>query len=361
MKKPKRVLVAPLNWGLGHASRCIPIIQKLLQNDFEVVLASDGRSLNLLQEEFPELQSVDLPAYNIRYSTNIMIFNIAYQMPKILIAIWKEFRLIKEIVKKEKIDIILSDNRYGCKSVETKNIFISHQINIIIPFKPLEWLVNKINHFLINRFDECWVPDFDGENSLAGRLSKSDQLKNVKYLGLLSRMKEVELPKKYDIIAVISGPEPQRSHFEKIIITELKAVDKRSLIVQGKTEEKEKFKINDKIEVVPFLNTIELNEAIQSSELVICRSGYSSIMDLIKLKKKAILIPTPGQTEQEYLARRLKEKRLFCIQDQATFSLNKGLIEIQNFKGGFKSDYDHNRLKEIISSLKNQKFKKHLA
>lgn len=361
MKKPKRVLVAPLNWGLGHATRCIPIINKLLQNGFKVVLASDGRALKLLQKEFPKLQTIEFPAYDVHYSSKNMVINIAFQIPKILVAIWKERRFVKKVVEKEKIDIILSDNRYGCIAKGAKNIFITHQINIIIPFKPLELLVNKVNHFLINRFDETWIPDFERENSLAGKLSKSDQIKNAKYLGPLSRMEEKTIPKKYDIIAVISGPEPQRTYFEKVVINELIAADKKSLIVQGKAEKKEQFKINDKLKLVSFLNSIELNEAIQASELVICRSGYSSIMDLVKLKKKAILVPTPGQTEQVYLAARLKEKNLFCIQEQATFSLKKGLIEIENTKYRQEVEYEPDRLKEVIFGLKNQKFNKHLA
>ncbi len=361
MKKPKRVLVAPLNWGLGHATRCIPIINKLLQIGFEVVLASDGRSLKLLQKEFPKLQTIEFPAYDVHYSSKNMVINIAFQIPKILIAIWKEHRFIKKVVEEEKIEIIISDNRYGCLSKETKNIFITHQINIIILFKPLELFVNKVNHFLINRFDECWIPDYTGEDSLAGRLSKCDQIKNAKYLGPLSRMEEETIPKKYDIIAVISGPEPQRTYFEKVIINELIAADKKSLIVQGKVEKKEHFKLNDKIEVVSFLNSVELNKAIQSSGLVICRSGYSSVMDLVKLKKKAILIPTPGQTEQEYLGSRLNNKKLFCVQKQATFSLKRGLIEIENDIHWQKTDKNPRQLDDIIFTLKNQKFNKHLA
>ena len=361
MKKQNRVLVTILNWGLGHASRCIPIIKKLQEYSFEIILASDGRSAQLLKKEFPELKLIELPAYNIRYSTNNMIFNIAYQFPKILMAIWKENRFVKKLVEKEQIDIIISDHRYGCKSKSTKNIFITHQINIIIPIKPLEWLVNKINHFLINRFNECWVPDFEGEKGLAGRLSKSGKLKNLKYLGPLSRLEVIKVPKEYDVIAVISGPEPQRTKFENKIVQELKSTKYKSLIVQGKANEKNQFQLNKNIEVISFLDSKQLNIAIQSSEVVICRSGYSSIMDLIKIGKKAILVPTPGQTEQEYLALKLQEKRQFCVQQQATFSLKKGLKEIENYSANLKLADSFNPIDDVINTLRNQKLKKHLA
>ena len=351
MKRPKRILVAPLNWGLGHASRCIPIINELLQKEFEVILASDGRSLQLLQKEFPKLQTIELPPYDIQYSTENMVFNIACQIPKILFAVWKENRLIKKIAKKEKINIIISDNRYGCKNDQTKNIFITHQVNIIIPFKPLEWITNKINHFLINQFDECWIPDFKGEKSLAGRLSKSDQIKNVKYLGLLSRMIKINTHKKYDIIAVISGPEPQRTKFEELIIKELKPVEKKCLIIQGITNVEKHFQINDNIEVISYLNSKGLNVAIESSELVICRSGYSSIMDLMALGKKAILVPTPGQTEQEYLAERLINQGNFQTQNQRSFSIQNAIIAFENINEKFKNEKHENQLHKAIFDL----------
>lgn len=351
MEKPKRILVAPLNWGLGHATRCIPIIDELLKQGFEVILASDGRSLQILKKEFPKLKFVDLPAYDIHYTTNSMIFNIAYQIPKILFAICKEFHFINKLAKKEKIDIIISDNRYGCIGFQTKNIFITHQINIIIPFKPLEWLVNKCNHFLINRFDECWVPDFQGETSLSGQLSKGESIKKVKYLGLLSRMKNLSETSKYDIIAVISGPEPQRTKFEKLVVDELKSIDKKSLVVLGKPNEENRFRTNEYLELVSHLNTNELNKAIESSELVICRSGYSSVMDLVRLKKHAILIPTPGQTEQEYLADRLRDKRYFYVQNQSSFSIEKGLQEIAKYNHPIEMENNHSELAKIIFAL----------
>ncbi len=351
MKKPKRVLVAPLNWGLGHATRSIPIIDNLLLNGFEVILASDGRSLQLLKKEFPDLQTVELPTYNISYSTNNMIFNIAYQIPKIIFAVWRESRVVKKIVKKEKIDIIISDNRYGCRSDHTKNIFITHQINIIVPAKPLRWVVNKFNHILINRFDECWVPDYSGNNSLAGKLSKSDKIKSLKYLGLLSRMKTIIAPQKFDIIAILSGPEPQRTRLEKIIVDELKGTVLKSLVVQGCTEIENRFHINENIEVVSYLESKELSEAMQSSKLVICRSGYSSIMDLVKLRKQAILIPTPGQTEQEYLGKILKDKGLFCVQDQSTFSIESGLLEINQYRAIQETDEVSDMLNQTILTL----------
>ena len=361
LKKSPHVLIAPLNWGLGHATRCIPIINSLLQNDFEVTIASDGRALKLLQKEYPNLKTINLPSYDIRYTLNNMILNIAFQIPKILRAIWKEKKEIKKVVEKVKPDIIISDNRYGCYSKKTKNIFLTHQVNIIIPIKLLEKVVNFINHKLINKFDECWIPDYAGEKSLAGKLSVNKRLKNSKYIGILSRMEPQKQAKKYDIITILSGPEPQRTRFENRILKELENSDKKSLAVLGKSELIHQNEINKNLKVVSFLDSNELNKAIEESEIVICRSGYSSIMDLIKLGKKAILVPTPGQTEQEYLASSLKQTKQFCVQTQRTFSLKKGLAEMELKGSATRFSINENGLNSAIKKLINQKFTKHLA
>ena len=351
MKHSKRILVAPLNWGLGHATRCIPIIEELLNQNWEVLLASDGRALNLLKKEFPNLPHFELPSYNIQYPKRSMIMNMAYQIPKILQAILKEKRAIEKLIKKEKIEIILSDNRFGCYSKKTKNIFLTHQINIKTPIPFFDRFVGIINHYLIGKFDECWIPDFENEPNLAGSLSHGFQLKNVKYVGSLSRMKYFKKVKKYDAIAVLSGPEPQRTYLEKKIIDQAKNLDSKILIVQGKTEIESKIRQLDNIEIIPFLTSKELNETIMESEIMICRSGYSSIMDLVNLRKKAFLIPTPDQTEQEYLADKLFEEGIFYFQNQSEFDLELGIEKAERFKG-FSMDCDSgNFLNNVIFNL----------
>ncbi len=331
MSKTQRILITPLNWGLGHATRCIPIIDALLSAGQEVILASDGRALSLLKKEYPNLKIFELPGYEIRYEGSGMIWNIAKQLPKISRAILKERKAVKKIVEKEKIDVIISDNRYGCRNKQCKNIFITHQVNIAIPNRSLEIITNKINHHLINLFDECWIPDFEGENSLAGKLSNNN--KDHQFIGPLSRFNRKELKKEYDLIAVLSGPEPQRSILETKLIEQLKALDFKSLIVQGKTEKLESFEISDQLKTVSYLTSEDLNEAILKSEIIIARSGYSTIMDLVALGKKAILIPTPGQTEQEYLAERLMDQQLFYHQSQNTFDLKNALKESSKYPG----------------------------
>jgi uncharacterized protein (TIGR00661 family) len=349
-RKP-RILISPLNWGLGHATRCIPIIDTLIELGAEVFLASDGRALALLEKEYPDLVAFPLPGYNVRYEGTGMIWNVAKQLPKISRAILAERKAINKIVKKEKIEIIISDNRYGCRNKQTKNIFITHQINIAIPNRRLEIITNKINYHFINLFDECWIPDFEGTQSLAGKLSetKADHL----YIGPLSRFEFKESKKEYDLIAVLSGPEPQRSILEEKIIGQLKNLDIKTLIVQGKTEKKEEVDITKNIRMVSFLTSRDLNAAILKSDIVLARSGYSTIMDLAALRKKAILIPTPGQTEQEYLAERLSAKQLFYHQKQEDFDLKSALKESEKFLGFEALNLKQNLLQKALHALCN--------
>jgi len=351
VSRAQRILVCPLNWGLGHATRCMPIIDALLNRGAEVYLASDGRALSLLKKEYPRLPVFELPAYDIHYESSSMVWNIAKQLPKISAAVFKEKKAIRKIVEKAKIDVIISDNRYGCRSKKCKNIFITHQINIAIPNRRLSLITNKINHYFINSFDTCWIPDFQDEASLAGQLSTSD--KDYQYIGVLSRFKKEPVKKEYDLIAVLSGPEPQRSFLEEKIIQQILALNIKALIVQGKTEELERVALSDQVVLVSYLTAKDLNKAMLASDIILTRSGYSSIMDLVNLGKRAILIPTPGQTEQEYLARRLYEKQLFLYQEQATLDIRSALIDSRTYLGFQEQPEAESLLQECLDQLCN--------
>ncbi|KAA3640716.1 MAG: glycosyltransferase [Bacteroidetes bacterium] len=329
---PSRLLITPLNWGLGHATRCIPIIQDYLQKGWEVNIAGDGDSLELLKKEFPTLTYFPLPGYDINYRFNNMYFNILFQMPKIVIAALKENFAVREIVRTQQIDLLISDNRFGCFSKSVKSIFITHQVNILVGFKPLQRLVNFFNHWVIKRFDECWIPDLP-PNRLGGKLSDNSALPNSRYIGLLSRMKKLNTPVVWDLVVVLSGPEPQRSKFENLVLKQLAELSLKSVVVQGKPGKKIHRSIDENTRLISYATSAELNEIMCASRMILCRSGYSSLMDLAALGKKAILVPTPGQTEQEYLANHLSEQGIFYFQQQKHFNLSEALVKGQNFSG----------------------------
>ncbi|MEM6699336.1 MAG: glycosyltransferase, partial [Bacteroidota bacterium] len=301
--KEKKILITPLNWGLGHATRCIPLIQNYLQRDYDVLLASDGRALELLKIEFPNLQALELPSYNISYPQKFFLLRMLLQSPRVAYAIIAEHLRIRSLVKQYQIDEILSDNRFGCFHPQCKSIFMTHQLNIIIPNRVLQAIIRWINKSWIRTFfKECWIPDKEGKANLSGKLSHGTNMPNLHYIGILSRMKKVKAEKKYDWIAVLSGPEPQRTYLEEKIIEQVKKSDKnhKALIIGGKSEQRKQYQITPNIQYISFLSTQDLNRVMCASKVIICRSGYSTIMDLIKTQNRAILIPTPKQTEQEY-------------------------------------------------------------
>jgi len=336
VKAKKRILVAPLDWGIGHATRCIPIINALLKHDFEVILAADGRPLHLLSAEFPQLEIIRFEGYNIKYSNYLpMSISMLLQIPKLLWGIKKENSALAEMITDYNIDGVISDNRFGLFSNKVPCVFITHQLQIQSPY--FSDSIRDFNYKYINRFDACWVMD-DEENNLAGSLSKPNTLPNKTiYIGPQSRFENQNTEKKYDFLAIVSGPEPQRTILEKGLILALKDRKEKSLIVLGKPELKNAEQIGN-LTIKSHLKASDLNTAILQSHLVICRPGYSTIMDLAKLGKKAIFIPTPGQTEQEYLAENFMSKRICYSQKQSDFNFELAIKESKKYNGFATSD-----------------------
>jgi len=329
----KKILVAPLNWGLGHATRCIPIIKGLIDTGFEPVLASDGVALNLLKKEFPSLVSFELPSYNIKYAEKGKNFKwkMMAQLPQIISAIKKERRMLSKLINCYQFDGIISDNRLGAYSKDIPCVFITHQLNVLTG--KTSWITTKLHSKYIRKFNECWVPDIETTPNLSGKLGHLvEPMKNVKYIGPLSRLHKKPATVKYDLMVILSGPEPQRSILEKILISELKNYPNKVLFIKGIVESNQKIKERKNITFYNYMNSADLEIAFNESEKILCRSGYTTVMDLAKLSKKAFFIPTPGQYEQEYLAKKFKLEGIApsCRQDK--FTLDK-LEKIDLYRG----------------------------
>ncbi len=342
MLKKKTILVAPLHWGLGHATRCIPIINALLDNNFKVLIASDGAALHLLQKEFPQLESIELPSYNISYPKKGSLFkwNILLKLPRILKTISSEKNIIKRLLSESKIDGIISDNRFGIRSSKIPSVYITHQLNVLTG--NTSYFSSKVHQKIINKFEVCWVPDIEGSNNLSGKLGHVSNLNlKIKYIGFLSRMNKITLAKKHDVLLLLSGPEPQRSLLEEKLITHFKGTKQRVLLIQGCVESEQKTETLDNIICYNYMLRKDLELAINESEIVISRSGYTTIMDLAIIEKKTFLIPTPGQYEQEYLAKRLSDLKIVpsCVQEE--FTLEK-LKEIDSYNGFKANNQDVN-------------------
>ena len=357
-----RILVAPLDWGLGHATRCIPIINELIFQNCEVFIAAEGSGFFLLKKEFPSIVFLRIHSYKIKYSRHKkwLPLKLFIQFPGIIFSIWKENVWLKKIVNKYNIDAVISDNRFGMYSKKIPSVYITHQLLIKTGNVFSEKIVQQLHYYFIKKFNTCWVPDFK-ESGFAGELSHPENIpSNILYIGPLSRFEKLnDVPKIYDLLISVSGPEPQRTIFEKMILSQLKASDKKILFVRGLPENKEPASNIESLKIVNHLSADELNRAFQQSKIIISRSGYTTIMDLVKLGKKAILVPTPGQTEQEYLSHFLmKEKYFYCV-EQDKFSLDSVLRNASVFpysnRAFLMNDYKK-VINEFVLSLKSGNF-----
>jgi uncharacterized protein (TIGR00661 family) len=305
------------------------VIEELLANDCEVWIAAEGAQEIILQSEFPYLPFLQLEGYRIQYSKRWFLLNILAQIPRIIYAIKKEHTWLKKIIRLHHFDAVISDNRFGLFSKKIPTVFITHQLRIKSPMGNWsEKILQRWNYKFINRFSECWIPDFEMENNLSGKLSHpvAKPAIPVKYIGLLSRFKRKQHETIKDhLLFILSGLEPQRTILENKIIDEVSHYPGTATIVRGLPSALSVIPSTGMIKFYNHLTAEELNTEMQKADWVISRSGYSTIMDIVKLEKKGILIPTPGQTEQEYLALYLMEKQIAFTVSQKKFSLSDSL------------------------------------
>lgn len=344
------VLISPLDWGMGHTTRCIPIIKALTNLSCSLLLACNSSQQKILSKEFPDIPIVPLKGYNISYRKGKLgtLIKIIRQIPKILTSIKEERYFLEDFMAVNEVDIIISDNRYGLFHPKAYSVIMTHQLGLKSGIG--KWADRQAQRQLyrfISLFDLCLVPDQKEPNSLAGELSNPAVLpiKPVKYIGPLTRFETRSRHRdrsKYGtinsgkeirkVLAILSGPEPQRTILEEKILKQAQKLEYDFTIVRGVGSEQSAnensslishIREDSAIKILDYADSLELEKLIDENDLVICRSGYSSVMDLLVKGKKTIMIPTPGQGEQEYLAKRLSEKGYIIAAKQKNFKLEK--------------------------------------
>ena len=327
----KNILICPLNWGLGHATRCVPIIKKLSSEGHKVIIAADEGPLAFLQKEFPDHEFIKFPGFSPKYSrSNTQVFKMMAAFPGALRDFRRDHKTVESIVRNYNIDMVISDNRFGCWSKQVHSVFITHQPHIQVP-RIWKWttpIINLFNHSYIKKYDEVWVPDIENEPSLSGKLSHP-ALKgtSTKYIGHLSRFQSDNqdvTEKTNKFLVILSGPEPQRTIFEEIVLKQARQTSDNILILRAKPDSNDL--LRDVPENVSMFNHVDdemFVQLVNSAEIIVCRGGYSSLMDLAALGRKAFLVPTPGQTEQEYLARHLGKTEGWSWCRQSEFRLDR--------------------------------------
>lgn len=331
-RKLKRVIIAPLAWGLGHATRCIPVVEALLKMKHEVFAVLTPPQQAIFEEHFG--QRIGYVTYkeqpiHYRYS---FAWAMVMQLRRFIRQIKQEERLAEQLVKELTPDLLISDNRYGFRHTAVRSIFIGHQLQLRAGI--LSAIATKINHTLIDRFDRLWVPDNESEHCLAGTLAHGKKPKlPITYIGWLSRLTQIKpTTTRYDVLFIVSGPEPQRSIFEDAVLQSLAPGNFKTCVLRGLPGYSELPGRRKHVQWMNHASSLETANLIAQSRVVICRSGYSTLMDLAASGRKALLVPTPGQTEQEYLAGFFHKEFDFetARQNQPEKILKKVLSYIEN-------------------------------
>ena len=356
-----RILISPLDWGLGHATRCIPVIRALHNAGHVVVGVASGSGLRLLQVEFPDVEFEELPSYTMRYSKSrfLLPFRIVAQLPMFFASILRERTLTRRLVLRHEIDRVISDGRYGVRTRRVPCVFITHQLSILPPGP--EWLrtllrrpILAVNRLALKGFNEIWVPDFPGTVNLSGQLGHPHPVwTGVRYIFPLCRFRPDALPwnrpagiksleLKIDVLALVSGPEPQRTVFEEMLTAALENMPGTRVLVRGLPGRPAgadnllplPVVRQNELNVFDHLSGNDLTQFLTAADHVACRSGYTSVMELAGLgKRNVLMIPTPGQPEQEYLTGHLEAMGFSATQTQEGFDLEAGLRHAHDFPG----------------------------
>lgn len=323
-KRPLRVAVAPVDWGLGHATRSAVIVEALLSRGAEVVLAATGEPLQLLSRLFPDLESVAVPAWGIRYPTGFMGVDLALQAPRILSAIRGERRAASRLVVSHLLDALIADGRLGFNVAGTPSVLVSHQLSLSAPNPVLRAAAGMLMRSWLERFDRIWVPD-SSDQRLSGHLSDAPAGREPRFIGPLSRLPDPgTVPAEpSDLLIVLSGPEPQRTNLERVVMAELASFPGRSVVVRGSLADLQP----SPSFTIPFADAEQLAGLVAGAGVVLCRSGYSTLMDIDRIGARLILVPTPGQTEQIYLADRLANAGRAVVRPQYDLRLNEAVAE----------------------------------
>jgi UDP-N-acetylglucosamine transferase subunit ALG13 len=368
VKKRLNILISPLEWGLGHATRMIPLAKKLTEMNNNIFIASGDEHLMLLQNELPGLSFIRFPGFKPGYSRFLpQYLALLLKIPELLYHITREHFALKRIICDHSIDIVISDNRFGLWNRNITTVYVTHMP--LIPFPKsvrfLEFLGIAIHKMVIKKYSLCFIPDLPGGFNLSGRLSHGIKLtENSRFIGILSRFTSSDASPEENSIkfqhntVILSGPEPQREILKEKLIGILKNSETRTIMLGGNPVRTGEMATIGNITLYEHLPSSGLKEIIKGSKNIISRSGYTTIMDLICLNCSALLIPTPGQTEQEYLAEYLSEKGWFSSITQQKLNVSISFNPVKTVSYSEILSQSENLLTKALQDLMEKHQKK---
>jgi hypothetical protein len=335
------VLVSPLNWGLGHATRDIPVIHELNRRGHDVTIAACGNALSVLKREFPDCRYIEFPDYPAPYSSgSLFLPKFCAYLPLLVRALAAERRALQRILAQDHYDLIISDNRLGVYSDQIPSLFITHQIHFHFPalIWPVELFALLLNRMLHTKFDRVIVPDNPpGPCSLAGKLSRPllpSTYRHIYFAGILATARKQDASEDLDYLCIISGPEPQRTVFEQILLPQLPEIPGTKVVLLGSPTHRSVACPDPHTTIKSYVDTEEKITLLNRARFIICRSGYTTMMELAEVQKRhGLFVPTPGQTEQEYLSAYYRKNGWFLSQSQYHIDLAGGVAAAQPFSG----------------------------
>lgn len=337
----KKFFIAPLNWGLGHATRDLPLIKAFLERGDRVIIAAHDRAKMLLESEVPECEFVDFPEYPIRYpQTSFFVTRFMFIIfPQMLVAMYKEKKRLKELHEKYNFDYIISDNRFCLYLKGVKSYLISHQLRYKLPqpVTKLEFLPEYFTYSYFKNYDKILIPDSDDPDSLTGELSHNMRYlpnENLHYSGILNDIQSTsaEVEKDIDYFIIVSGPEPQRTKLERIIFKQVNSLPGNIVVALGMPEKNYKIRQGNAT-FYTYLNRKQIHNYLHKSKFIISRPGYTTVMELIQFGLQGLFIPTPGQIEQVYLAKYYEEKKWCHCVSQYKLDLAKDVENAKSYPG----------------------------
>jgi UDP-N-acetylglucosamine transferase subunit ALG13 len=356
----KNILICPLEWGLGHAGRMVPLAKKLIGLGHNVMIGAGPEQLEFFKKELPGIKCISFPGFSIRYSSWLpQYLVILFNIPAFIFRIFREHRQLKELIARNKIGIVISDSRPGLWNRTVKTVFVTHMIRLPLP-RPVSFIEKTgllSSKLFIRKFTFCFIPDIESDNNLSGKLSHDLKLPgNARYIGILSRFsaqKAVSAPEgyRYFCTVILSGPEPQRGIMKRKMSGILRLTGESSVILEGRPGIITEKHSEGNITYISHLPAEEMREYIIHSRYIVSRSGYTTLMELASLGKSALIIPTPGQTEQEYLAEYLSEKGWFGTISQKEINSNMFKSEIGSVIPGDLADESEKLLDRALREL----------
>lgn len=336
IENAKKILVAPLDWGLGHTTRCVPLVRHLQEKGHTVTVAGNKTQLKYLSNAFPGIKTISLDGYDISYGKTRwgFVWSILRQLPHIFRTVRQEHQWLLHIQKEHQFDGIISDNRYGLHHAGVPCAIMTHQLQVRTGMGgSSDRLLRGMHYRYLERFKDCWIVDVPGKPNLSGNLAHPKVLpKNARYIGLLTQLDAGRQPAaETHLLILLSGPEPQRTMLSKLLWQQLQDHPGAVVFVEGTEDAPHPANIPSHITYYTRITKDALQPLLTNAGMVVCRSGYSTLMDLASLDKKAILIPTPGQTEQEYLADYLQTEQVYLSLPQQDLDLEMALKQAETF------------------------------